>query len=112
MLVNPTFAGLFPYSQKITSGKAVVTLDAPFASSGTASVSPIGIDSNFQLPSNQQWNLTMQRTLGISNVVSLAYVGNKGTHLFRSYNVNQAEVNSVTGVVIRKSTFIYLLDRY
>jgi hypothetical protein len=107
MLVNPPFAGLFPYSQKITSGKAAVTLGAPFASSGTASVSPIGIDSNFQLPNNQQWNLTMQRTLGISNVVSLAYVGNKGTHLFRSYNVNQAEVNSVTGVVTQpySSTF-------
>jgi len=101
------FAGLFPYSQRITNGKAAVTLDAPFASSGTASVSPVGIDSNFQLPNNQQWNLTAQRALGMSNVVSLAYVGNKGTHLFRSYNVNQAEVNSVTGVVTQpySSTF-------
>jgi hypothetical protein len=99
MLVNPPFAGLFPYSQKITSGTAALTLDAPFASSGKASVSPVGIANNFQLPNNQQWNLTVQRTLGAGNVVSLAYVGNKGTHLFRSYNVNQAEVNSVTGAV-------------
>jgi len=99
MLVNPPFAGLFPYSQKITNGAAALTLDAPFASSGKATVSPIGINSNFQLPNNQQWNLTVQRTLGPSNVISLAYVGNKGTHLFRSFNVNQAEVNSMTGAV-------------
>jgi hypothetical protein len=99
MLVNPPFAGLFPYSQKITSGKAALTLDAPYGGTGKASVSPVGIDKNFQLPSNQQWNLTVQRALGSSNVVTVAYVGNKGTHLFRSYNVNQAEVDATTGAV-------------
>lgn len=99
MLVNPPFAGLFPYSQKITNGKAGLTLDAPYNASGSATVSPIGIDKNFQLPSNQQWNLTVQRALGANNVITLAYVGNKGTHLFRSFNANQAEVNSATGTV-------------
>jgi len=99
MLVNPPFAGLFPYSQKITSGKAALTLDAPYGGSGKASVSPVGIDKNFQLPSNQQWNLTVQRALGASNVVTVSYVGNKGTHLFRSYNVNQGEVDATTGAV-------------
>lgn len=99
MLVNPPFAGLFPYSQKITSGKAALTLDSPYGGSGKASVSPVGIDKNFQLPSNQQWNLTVQRGLGSSNVITVAYVGNKGSHLFRSYNVNQAEVDPTKGAV-------------
>ncbi|WP_263417768.1 TonB-dependent receptor [Terriglobus albidus] len=99
MLVNPPFAGLFPYSQKITSGKAALTLDAPYGGAGgKPSVSPVGINKNFQLPNNQQWNLTVQRKLGADNVVTASYVGNKGSHLFRSYNVNQAEVNS-NGVI-------------
>ena len=29
----------------------------------------------------QQWNLTVERKLGNSSVVSVAYIGNKGTHL-------------------------------
>jgi hypothetical protein len=100
MLVNPPFAGLFPYSQKITNGAAALTLTAPYGGSGSATVSPLGIDKNFVLPNNQQWNLAIARALGSKNVLSIAYVGNKGTHLFRSFNVNQLEPDA-TGALVR-----------
>ena len=86
--VNPPFAGLFNHSQVITDGVPLLTLDAPYAAAGSASVSPAGIERNFLLPSNQQWNLTVERAIGWNTAVSLGYVGNKGTHLFRSINAN------------------------
>jgi hypothetical protein len=98
-LVNPPFAGTFPFSQKITSGAAALTLDAPYGGSGSATVTPLGIARNFSLPDNQQWNLALERSIHTTNVVSLRYVGNKGTHLFRSFDANQPFVNPNTGVV-------------
>ena len=32
-------------------------------------------------PYNQQWNFTIQRSLGDNTVLEIAYAGNKGTHL-------------------------------
>lgn len=98
-LVNPPFAGTFPFSQKITSGKAALTFDAPYASTGSVTVTPLGIARNFDLPDNQQWNLSAERSIHNTNVVSIRYVGNKGTHLFRSFNANQPQVDPLTGVV-------------
>lgn len=111
MLVNPPFAGLFPYSQKITFpagapngtvGVQALTFDNPYGGTGKASVSPIGIDRNFILPNNQQWNLGVARSLGSNTMMSVSYVGNKGTHLFRTFNVNQRIVDSTTGQVVQK----------
>lgn len=98
-LVNPPFAGTFPFSQKITSGKAALTFDSPYGSSGSVTVTPLGIERNFALPDNQQWNLAVERSIHTTNVVSIRYVGNKGTHLFRSFDANQPRVDPSTGVV-------------
>ena len=105
--VNPPFAGLFTYSQAITNGVPALTLDAPYASAGaSASVSPAGIERNFLLPSNQQWNLTVERAIGWNTAASLGYVGNKGTHLFRSINAN-ASFLGADGVVQRRFSNTY-----
>jgi hypothetical protein len=37
----------------------------------------------------QAWNLTVERELGKSVAVEAAYIGSKGTHLGRQYNLNQ-----------------------
>lgn len=100
-LVNPPFAGTFPFTQKISSGKAALTLDAPYGAGGSVTVTPLGIERKFSLPDNQQWNVTVERSIHTTNVVSLMYVGNKGTHLFRSFNANQPRVDSNTGAVIQ-----------
>ena len=106
--INPPFAGLFSYSQSIQAGQPALRLSAPYASSGaSASVSPAGLQRDFQLPDNQQWNLTIERSLGWNTVASLGYVGNKGTHLFRSINANGPYLDKATNTVRRRyqSTF-------
>jgi hypothetical protein len=101
--VNPPFAGLFSYSQAIQNGQPRLLLTAPYSNAGaSASVSPAGIERNFQLPDNQQWNLTIERGVGWNTVVSLGYVGNKGTHLFRSINANGPYLDRATGTVKRR----------
>ncbi len=100
--VNPPFAGLFNYSQRITNGVPALTFDAPFlAAGGTASVSPAGLQKDFTLPDNQQWNLTLERDIGWGTVFSLGYVGNKGTHLYRSINANASYLDA-NGEVVRR----------
>ena len=107
MLVNPPFAGLLPYSQKITGvsptggGVPALTLLSPYGGAGKVTISPLGIDQNFLLPNNQQWNLGVARTLGTKMMLAVSYVGNKGTHLFRTFNVNQRIVDPETGAVIQ-----------
>jgi hypothetical protein len=105
--VNPPFAGTFSYSQSITNGVPALTLNAPYSNAGSASVSPAGIQRDFSLPDNQQWNVTVERVVGWKTVVSLGYVGNKGTHLFRSINANSAYLDPNTKAVVRKYSGVY-----
>jgi hypothetical protein len=105
--VNPPFAGTFSYSQSIANGAAALTLNNPYSASGSASVSPAGIQQDFALPNNQQWNLTVERDLGWKTTATVSYVGNKGTHLFRSINANSSYLNPVTNVVTRNYSAAY-----
>ncbi len=106
--INPPFAGLFTYSQSIQSGQPLLRLNAPYPTTGgTASVSPAGIQRDFRLPDNQQWNLTIERGLGWNTVVGLGYVGNKGTHLYRSINANGSYLDRTTGQVRRRYSDTY-----
>ena len=43
------------------------------------------------IPYSQQWNFTIERQVTGSLMVSAAYVGNKGTHLYDTLNVNQVD---------------------
>jgi hypothetical protein len=106
--VNPPFAGLFNYSQSIQNGVPALTLNAPYSSAGaSASISPAGIQKDFALPDNQQWNLALERDLGWQTTGTLSYVGNKGTHLFRSINANSAFIVPVTHAIVRRFTSTY-----
>ena len=105
---NPPFASVLNYSQSISSkGVPSLTLAAPYPAAGTASVSPYGLERDFRLPSNQQWNFSLERSLGSNAVLSLTYVGNKGTHLYRTVNLNEEIINPANGQIVRKyqSTF-------
>ena len=105
--VNPPFAGTFTYSQSIANGVPALTLGAPYSAGGSASVSPAGIQQNFMLPSNQQWNFTIEHVLGWNTVATVSYVGNKGTHLFRSINANSAYLDPNTHAVVRSYSSVY-----
>jgi hypothetical protein len=106
-LVNPPFAGTFPHSQSISGGHPALTLSAPYGGTGKVTISPVGIQKNFPLQNNQEWNLTLERSIHTNNVVSLAYVGNKGTHLFNSFNANQPQINPNTGAVTEPDSALF-----
>jgi hypothetical protein len=48
-------------------------------------------DPNLRLPTTHMWNLTVQRELPGSMVVSLGYVGRRGTRLYRIWDANQID---------------------
>ena len=104
LTLNPPFAAPFNYTQVITNGVPALTLQAPYTAAGASasSISPSGVARDFTLPNNQQWNLAVEREIGWGAVLSLGYIGNKGTHLFRAYNANELYVDPVTGKTVRQ----------
>lgn len=47
-------------------------------------------------PYLQSWNLTVERDLGMDSAVEAGYIGSKGTHLNRLYNINQPVRSAAT----------------
>ncbi|MBV9085276.1 MAG: TonB-dependent receptor, partial [Acidobacteriaceae bacterium] len=45
---------------------------------------------DFKTTSAAEWNFNLQQQFGINNVLTVAYVGAKGTHVFVTENINQA----------------------
>ena len=97
--VRSQLAGGFPFTFTQTfnsSGRARIprpTIQNPFPegrgrvqSWGTNNVNAFDPDP----PSAylQSWNLTVERDFGAGQVVEIGYVGSKGTHLQRRYNLN------------------------
>lgn len=52
------------------------------------------VDPNLRTPYMQQWNLSIQREIGSDTSVTVSYVGNKGTKLYRAIDLNQVEINN------------------
>ena len=52
-------------------------------------ISPISIPDKIQWPYMQQWNLGFEHELPKNVLLSVAYVGSKGTHLTRQFDLNQ-----------------------
>jgi hypothetical protein len=50
-------------------------------------------DPNIKNPSVHEWDLTVQRELPKHFVAEIGYVGKRGTHLYRGYDLNQVSIN-------------------
>src|SRR5437870_1891413 len=50
-------------------------------------------DPNLKNPSVHEWDLTIQRELPWRIVAEVGYVGKRGTHLYRAYDLNQISTN-------------------
>jgi len=99
-LLNPIKDSLmtgFPFSvnqtfSRLASDVTLVTLSNPFpdsrATEGNATNSN-GYDPRPPTGYLQSWNLTIERELAASVALEMAYVGSKGTHLGRRYDLNQ-----------------------
>ena len=58
----------------------------------TANSFAYALDPNLRTPYVQQWNLSIQREIGWNSSVTVAYVGNKGTKLYRAIDLNQVQI--------------------
>jgi hypothetical protein len=85
IFANPPFVQTVTYSNASFSNIAAGT-------QGVISA-PLGLHAT-QLPAlvpySQQWNLTIERRFAQDTLVSVAYVGSKGTHLLGIVDINQA----------------------
>ena len=52
------------------------------------------VDPNLSTPYVQQWNLSVQREIGWNTSLTVSYVGNKGSKLYRAIDVNQVNINA------------------
>ena len=51
-------------------------------------------DQNIKNPSVHEWDLTIQRELPKHFVAEIGYIGKRGTHLYRAYDLNQVSLNA------------------
>ena len=59
-------------------------------------VSGVFVDPNLETPYVQQYNIGVQWEFLKNTVLELGYVGNKGTHLLQTININQPVYNQAT----------------
>jgi hypothetical protein len=94
-----TFTGALPCDPNCKPAQLISpNATAPLPSGNFTNLnlsSPSGVAVITYLPNNStprvsQWNLQVQRQIGTSTSVSLAYVGDRGIHLTRNYNMNQS----------------------
>jgi hypothetical protein len=71
---------------------AQLTPQAQFLNSSPALIS---IDPHLQVPTVHQWDLSIQRELPKGVVAEVAYIGRRGTRLFRSYDLNQVSADPI-----------------
>jgi hypothetical protein len=132
-LDNPglsTLAGNFNLDTTISSSSRppIVAPTVPIPSTFSQNLASLGgfpggnfseaIDPNLRTPYVQQWNLSVQREIGWNTSLSVSYVGNKGTKLYRAIDLNQVNINSAIGpnsffqdfINARRNGFLALAD--
>jgi hypothetical protein len=50
------------------------------------------VDPKLRMPYVQQWNLSVQREIGWNTSLTVSYIGNKGTKLYRAIDLNQVVI--------------------
>ena len=85
--------GVFPLdttnSSAALSGLSPLPIFGAPVTSGPFSV--FVTDRNLKTPYAQSWNLNLQQQLGQAASLEIGYVGSKGTHLTRLYDLNQPD---------------------
>jgi hypothetical protein len=56
-------------------------------------------DPHFRNAASNNWNFGIQHELSSSNTIDLAYVGSKGTHIYRTVDGNPPDPNLVNQLV-------------
>ncbi len=64
-----------------------------------ANLAPVLFDTHFRNAASNNWNFGIQRELAGNNTLDLAYVGSKGTHIYREVDGNPPDPNLVKQLV-------------
>jgi outer membrane receptor protein involved in Fe transport len=108
-----TFTGQAPQGTQDANGNCLTSCNPVGATGALPSKGPIQVNLNNPqnvaisvatlpwntTPSVQEWNIQFERQIGQSMTASVAYVGNKGTHLVTYYNYNRQYYNSPQNTV-------------
>jgi Carboxypeptidase regulatory-like domain/TonB dependent receptor-like, beta-barrel len=78
-----------PFALPLNIAATGITLENPSAAITQISLGPSAINPDFKNPYAQDWNLSIQRQITSTLVLTAAYVGVKGTHLQINENINQ-----------------------
>lgn len=84
----------FPAEMEAPSLKPSSFLTPPLQSLSNAPAATV-FDQGLQVPTVHQWNFTLQHDLHRGLVVQGAYVGRRGTRLYRSFNINQIDAKPI-----------------
>lgn len=88
--LNPPFAGGNSFANNQLNFAGARKLEAGFDRSfAAAGASLKALDTNLRMPYVQQWNFNVQRQLPGNTMLTLAYVGTKGTKLRDEIDINQ-----------------------
>jgi len=82
--LDPTFIPVFSHLQGFVDGNGNPTTDTtqtPVYDGSTVGLFMLEVPRNFKVPNTQQWNFTVQRSLGKSWVLEVGYVGTHAIHL-------------------------------
>lgn len=87
---------MFPFTVSQTFNKSTnpnyLTSANPFpaAASVSGAINNVaGYQLNAKTPSEQSWNFTVEREVGLQSAIEIGYTGSKGSHLGESFNLNQ-----------------------
>jgi hypothetical protein len=93
--VRNDLANVYPFSvaetlNKNTSKPELLTLQNPLGvkSNLNGVLTPNGYQAYTTPQYLQSWNLTVEREIGKAAAIEISYVGSKGTHIGRKYNIN------------------------
>jgi hypothetical protein len=83
----------FPVSVPTPTIKPSAAL-SPSAQPSAQAAAVGAFDPNIKNPSVHEWDLTIQRELPKHFVAEVGYIGKRGTHLYRAYDLNQPSINA------------------
>ncbi len=92
---NPPFSGSVQVANNASDFDSASPISAGFPASRptlfpVAGLGWIYYPWDFKTEGATEWNINLQRQLGANNVLSIAYVGEKGTHILVTDNINEA----------------------
>ena len=84
------FRGTATFTNKITNGSALFSFPDPFLSTGSLATQNVAAaDPNNTIPYTEQWNLSLEQSLGSNYLATMAYIGTAVRNLWLGFNLDQ-----------------------